>query len=231
MPPKPLELPAQTTTQKIEAALEQQLIGFSHSYQRTSRDGKRIDFYTTSFSIKAWEIFAGLFTFGLWELGNSISKTLAGLDPLNIPAEVGEYVAQLVDELEGKTPPAPPPANLSMMGFLEAKVIADWGNISALITGAIGQAKGGAGSEASNVSIPQPIQQAAKDLLAVPVAVASAGATIGKDLGEIPAAVASVPAEVASVPSAIVSAVEAVPAEAEDDVASTVSAIKKLLGL
>jgi len=223
--PKP-SVPADAVLGKIEAALETELIGYHHTITRVSRDGKRTDTYVRNVSVKGWEVFAGLFVFGLWEVGQSIASTLNGLDPLNWAGEIQSYVGQLVNELEGNSPPAPPPSNLSMMGFIESKIVADWGNISALITNALGQAQDAAASGASSAEIPAPLVQVGQDLAAVPAAVASGVSSLGPDLSQIPAAVAQVPAAAASAAATVVAAAEQIPAETVSTVKTVTQAIR-----
>jgi len=223
--PKP-SLPADRVLGQIEAALETELIGYHHTIQRVSRDGKRIDTYTRNVSVKAWEVFAGLFVFGLWEVGQSVASTLNGLDPLNWAGEIQNYVGQLVNELEGKSPPSPPPSALSMMGFIESKIMSDWGNISALVTNALGQAQAAAASGGPSAEVPAPLIQAAQDLAAVPAAVASGVSSLGPDLSQIPAAVAQVPAAAASAAATVVGAVEQIPAQAVSTTKTVAQAIR-----
>ena len=109
---------------KAGQAASTPVIGIHHEHTSTSRKSHEVSKTEYDFSLRAWEIVLGLGIFSVWEFSQSVAGLFKGVDPLWFISPVDAFITQTIEaDLSNGTKAKPTPQNMSLMQYLEAKII------------------------------------------------------------------------------------------------------------
>ena len=109
---------------KAGQAASTPVIGIHHEHTSTSRKSHEVSKTEYDFSLRAWEIVLGLGIFSVWEFSQSVAGLFKGVDPLWFISPVDAFITQTIEaDLSNGAKAKPTPQNMSLMQYLEAKII------------------------------------------------------------------------------------------------------------
>ena len=109
---------------KAGKAASTPVIGIHHEHTSTSRKSHEVSKTEYDFSLRAWEIMLGLGVFSVWEFSQSVAGLFKGVDPLWFVSPIDAFILQTIEsDMSGGSKPKPSPQNMSLMQYLEAKII------------------------------------------------------------------------------------------------------------
>ena len=109
---------------KVGKAASTPVIGIHHEHTSTSRKSHEVSKTEYDFSLRAWELVLGLGVFSVWEFSQSVAGLFKGVDPLWFVSPIDAFILQTLEsDMSGGSKPKPSPQNMSLMQYLEAKII------------------------------------------------------------------------------------------------------------
>ncbi|MEM3829121.1 MAG: hypothetical protein QXP36_07910 [Conexivisphaerales archaeon] len=108
--------------QKAEDIANTPVIGIHHSHSSTSRRGRENSKTDYDFQLRAWEIGVLFMGFVIYEAVMSVESFIQGLNPFAWATDLSTYVDMAI-EADMNGTPKPSPSNLTLVQYLEAKIM------------------------------------------------------------------------------------------------------------